>query len=147
VDDRANRIEAMLEESAAEMRRSEGTGRRERVILDETITVAAGSMETTVRPSPRPSHTADGAPAAHPRPSGVVTRRVTPSQGVAPVERSVSRPPPLRTPSFTDVISQFRKLHESHKARPLQGDDAASYAQLREDFARTVLAAQQIALK
>jgi hypothetical protein len=139
----ASSIESMLEESAAEMRDSGESGRREVVFLERAISVRS-TGEGDSPPPPPPA-------AADRRVSSVFARSApTPPRGTTisgEHRRAVSPPlPGPRLPTIAELIVQLRGLHDKRKRERLVGAEAVRYAELREDFARTFLDAQRLSL-
>jgi hypothetical protein len=134
-------IDSMLEESAAEMRDAGESSRREVVFFERAITVR--STGDTDQPPPA---------SVDRRVSSYVTARTapTPPRGtMISGEHRRAVPPPLpvpRAPTIGELIVQLRALQEKRKRARLDAVEAARYAELREDFARTFLDAQRLSL-
>jgi curved DNA-binding protein CbpA len=164
---RASKIDAMLEESAAEMLGAGEDAKREVVFFDEDIaleeSVAVDSSpplssdrrQTKARPDsrlPPPKHE----PRSGERPKTTVPAELSVTRPPAskPPAGVVSSKPPPSAPSSSggvasmgQTLAQLRGLHEKRKQDALTASDRELYDYLRDDFAKTFLIAQRLTLK
>jgi curved DNA-binding protein CbpA len=148
---RSNRtsfIDAMLEESAAEMADLGEDARREVVILEESVTVRGSEEPPPFSGSQAKAPAQAPAPPPPPPPSTRVrTVAMAPPAGSIPAP--VVRPASNTAPSVAELQTigrELRSLHERRRGAPLNPTDSARYDLLRTELSQGLLATQRLAL-